>query len=369
MSILIAILIFSVIVVIHELGHFTLAKANKIGVIEFSLGMGPRIVTWIKTEEGIKVHFFISTKKLESEEKYEGRTWYSIKCLPIGGSCMMLGEEEAVESDLAFNKKSVYARMSVIFAGPFFNFVLAFLLSLIIIGAIGYDPAVITEVRSSQPMEEAGFKKDDVITKIDGESIVINREISAHFQFNRLNGEPVEITVKRDGEKISSTVTPRIVKLENGKEAYQLGFTYGAPRQKVNALETIKYSAYEVKYWIWTTVKSLGEIFKGKVSKDDIAGPVGIVSLVSTSMDEAESPSMAALTALSIAILLTANLGIMNLLPIPALDGGRLLLLIVEWIRRKPNNQKFETYINFAGFAVLMLLMVFIIFNDIMKLF
>ncbi len=133
MNIFIAIIIFSVIVIIHELGHFLFAKANKIDVIEFSLGMGPRICTWVKSEMGMKFFLFAGTKKLEGTEGIKDRTWYSIKILPLGGSCMMLGEEEAVESENAFNKKGVLARMSVIFAGPLFNFLLAFILALIIV--------------------------------------------------------------------------------------------------------------------------------------------------------------------------------------------------------------------------------------------
>lgn len=375
MNIVIAILIFSLIVIIHELGHFSLARANKIDVIEFSLGMGPRIVSWVKTDSGMKVRWFKSTVQMEEEEAFKGHTWYSLKIFPFGGSCIMLGEEEAADSPNSFNNKSVYARMAVVFAGPLFNFVLAFLLSLIIVGFAGVDKPIISGVEAGQPMQEAGFQEGDVIKKIGGQSIVINREISTHFQFHKMDGTPVDITVERDGEKITKTVTPKIVKLESGKEAYQLGFKYSQLREKVGFWNTIKYSAYELKYWIWTTVESLGELIRGKVSKDDIAGPVGIVALVGDSIDQAKEVeinpyaiSPVLLTILNISVLLTANLGVMNLLPIPALDGGRLLLFIVEWIRRKPNNQKVESVINFAGFAALMLLMVFIVFNDIAKL-
>ncbi len=374
MNIFIAIIIFSVIVIIHELGHFLFAKANKIDVIEFSLGMGPRIFTWVKAEKGIKFFLFAGTKKLESTEGIKERTWYSFKILPLGGSCMMLGEEEAVESENAFNKKGVLARMSVIFAGPFFNFVLAFILALIIVAANGYDKPLISGVVPNQPMEAAGFQKGDIITEINGTNIVINREISTYLQFHKLNQEPVDITVKRGEDEISKTVTPALVKSESkdGKtrEIYQLGFSYAAEREKVGVLGTIKYAAYEVKYWIWTTIESLGQLIGGKISADDISGPVGIVKVVSDSIEDTRQfgLSAVALMILSISILLSANLGVMNLLPIPALDGGRLLLLIIEGIRRKPNNPKLENGINFAGFALLMLLMLFIVFNDISKI-
>ena len=144
-GVIIAILIFSIIVIIHELGHFLLAKANDVEVTEFSLGMGPRLLTFIKTNRGAKLRFVQTTNQLEAVPEYAGHTWYSLKLLPLGGSCLMLGEEEEIDNPRAFNRKSVYARMSIIAAGPIFNFLLAFLLALIIVGSIGYDVPKITE--------------------------------------------------------------------------------------------------------------------------------------------------------------------------------------------------------------------------------
>ena len=374
MNIIIAVIIFSLIVIFHELGHFSLAKANGIEVTEFSLGMGPRLITAVKGTNGFRVLLLKNTNQLDDIEEIKGRTWYSLKLLPFGGSCMMLGEEEAEESENAFNNKSVYARMSVIFAGPFFNFILAFVFALIIVGTLGYDPAVVREVQTGSAMEEAGFLSGDVVTDINGDGIVVSREIGVHFQFSPLSGEAVDVTVLRDGQKITKSVVPKLVTNQKGKQQYMLGFSYG-DREKLGVLGTIKYSAYEVKYWIETTVKSLGAMIRGKVSKDEIAGPVGIVSMVGDMVDDTVKESKKSeevrnvlLTLINFSILLSANLGVMNLLPIPALDGGRLLFLIIEWIRRKPLNPKFEGIVNFAGFAALMLLMVFVMFNDIMKL-
>ncbi len=376
MNILIAVIIFSLIVIFHELGHFSLAKANGIQVEEFSLGMGPRLITVVKGDNGFRVFILKNTNQLEDIADITGHTWYSLKLLLFGGSCMMLGEETEEESENAFNNKSVYARMSVIFAGPFFNFILAFALSIIIVGMHGYDPAVISDVEKGGQMEAAGFQSGDVVTEINGSNIVLNREISSYFQFSPLDGEPVELTIERDGKEITKKVTPVLTKRSDGTECYLLGFTYGAEPIKTNALGTLKYSAYEVRYWIVTTVKSVGSLIRGKISKDDIAGPVGIVNIVGDSIDSAKANSdpqdatkNIVLTLINFCILLSANLGVMNLLPIPALDGGRLLFLIIEWIRRKPLNPKFEGVVNFAGFAALMVLMVFVMFNDIVKLF
>ena len=147
--------------------------------------MGPRIFTWVKTEKGVLFKLFASTSFLEGREDCAGHTWYSVKCLPFGGSCMMLGEEDAVESENAFNKKSVYARMAVIFAGPFFNFVFAFILALFVIGFNGYDPANITGVVQGGAMEQAGIQKGDLITSINGRHMELNREVGTYFQLYR----------------------------------------------------------------------------------------------------------------------------------------------------------------------------------------
>lgn len=369
-NILIAIIIFSAIILFHELGHFLLAKANKVGVIEFSLGMGPRIISYAKTDQGHKVKFFGSGKYFEEHKEFEGHTLYSWKIFPFGGSCMMLGEMENVEDNRAFGKKSVLARMSVIFAGPFFNFVLAFVLALFVIGLAGYDKATIGSVEPGMPMAEAGFQDGDVIKEINGRNIVVNRELIYYLQFHPLSTESVELTAERDGSEVSATVVPKLVQDEKGNDVYRLGFSYGTGRTKSGVWDTIKYSAYEVKFWIWTTVESLWQMISGKVSAKEVSGPVGIIQAVGDVVNESRAGGMyyIILNVLSMGILLTANLGVMNLLPIPALDGGRLLFLIIEGIRRKPLPEKFENYVNVGGFILLMGLMVVILANDILKL-
>lgn len=369
-NILIAILLFSAIILFHELGHFLFAKANKVGVIEFSLGMGPRILSFAKTRGGMRLKFFKSSKYFEEHEEYEGHTIYSWKILPIGGSCMMLGEMEALEDQSAFGKKSVLARMSVIFAGPLFNFILAFVLALCVIGMVGYDRAEITNVEQGMPIAEAGFQNGDIITEINGKDIVVNRELIYYLQFHPLSDAPVELKAERGGEEITAIVTPKLAQNEKGKEVYRLGFAYGNGRIKTGVLDTIKYSAYEVKFWISTTMQSLWQMITGKVSAEEISGPVGIIHTVGNVVDESRKDGIkyVVLNILSMGILLTANLGVVNLFPIPALDGGRLLFLLIEGIRRKPLPEKVENYVNLGGFALLMVLMVFTFANDIMNL-
>ena len=284
-NICLALLVFSVIIIFHEFGHFIVAKYNKIGVIEFSLGMGPRLISWGKTENGYKVFFFKSSAYFDEHPLEGNHTLYSWKLLPFGGSCMMLGEEDtSVEDERAFGKKSVYARMAVIFAGPFFNFVLAFLFAIIVIGTIGYDPAKVTEVTAGSSAAEAGLQSGDVITSINDTKIVVNREVSYYTVFHPFSSEPVTMTVNRQGQEKVLTMTPKETTV-NGKKVYRCGFAYGAPREKVGVLGTLRYSAYELKFWISTTIQSLGQMITGKVSKDDISGPVGIVQTMGCILD------------------------------------------------------------------------------------
>lgn len=341
MSIVIALLVFSVIILFHEFGHFLLAKLNKITVVEFSLGMGPRLLSF-----------------------EAGGTRYSWKLLPFGGSCMMLGEDGEEEEEGSFGSKSVWARMSVIAAGPIFNFLLAFIMALFIVGNLGYDVPVLLNVTEGMPAADAGLQAGDRIVKMNGKRIHLYREVQNYSMFHQ--GETVIFQYERDGELHEATVTPE---LTNGSYKYGIGGNINY-RQKTNVLETLEYSAYEVYYWIDTTVSSLGLLFKGGVQLDDMSGPVGVVDAIGTTYQESrdEGAFYVWMNLLNIAILLSANLGVMNLLPIPALDGGRLIFLIVEAIRRRRVEPELEAKSHFAGLMLLMLLMVVVMFNDVKKL-
>lgn len=345
MTIIIAILVFGMIILIHELGHFLLAKKNGITVTEFAIGMGP---------------------KLASFER--GGTVYALKLLPIGGSCMMLGEDEILEDQNSFNNKSVWARISVILAGPIFNFILAFILSLIVIGFVGYDPAVVGSVETGKPMAEAGIQTGDIITNFNGSKITFSRELNSDLTFKPLTGDPVHVEVLRDGEKLSFEVMPE----QTAEGVYKLGFSYYLNvREKTGPLDTMKYALKEVGYWIETTVRSIGMMISGQVSKDDISGPVGIMNIIGETYEESKQSGVltVVLSIFNISILLSANLGVMNLLPIPALDGGRLVFLIIEAVRGKPIDQEKEGFVHMIGMIALLILMAFIFFNDISKLF
>ena len=193
MNIIAALLIFTVIVVIHELGHFLLAKKHGVGVPEFSVGMGPRIITFAKTKKGPVCRFFCSQKKFDAYEDWQDVTKYSWKLLPIGGSCAMVGEDEDNDAEDSFNTKGVWARFSIVFAGPFFNFILAFVFSVIILANNGIDIPRVLAAYDNQPASEAGIKKGDVIRRINGKKITIGREIDTYLMLHPLSGEEVKV--------------------------------------------------------------------------------------------------------------------------------------------------------------------------------
>ena len=413
MSILVAVIIFGLLIFIHEFGHFIMAKKNGIYVVEFSIGMGPSIFKFKK-----------------------GETTYALKLLPFGGACQMLNKEYPDESldeadyERAFETKSVWARMVVIAAGPVFNFILAFVLALIVIGFAGYDkPEVLMIVNDSSAME-AGLKEGDIITKYNGKDIDLSRELYLEQYVNPVSGEDIEITVLRDGEKHELTLTPQkrkkyvlgmtyrasdkeaiieevskdgaldkagvkskdiIVsfdgeKIETGaalneylnknpmdettktivikrdgeemtfevtptfsSEGYSLGFSYNTYRSEVKGFDVIKYSCSEIRYQIRQVFDSFKMLFRGKLTVNDFTGPVGIVDIIDDVYEQTESQGalIVFLNLANLSILLSANLGVMNLLPIPGLDGGRLLFLIYEAIVGKP--VKKEEYIHLAG--------------------
>ncbi len=426
MKIIIALLVFSVIILFHELGHFLLAKRNNIAVTEFSLGMGPRL---------------LSTEK--------GGTRYSLKLFPIGGSCMMVGEDDDDNTEGSFNNASVWARISVVAAGPIFNFILAFVFAMIITSVVGYDPAKVLQVTEGSPAAEAGLREGDVITEFQGRHISIGRDLDSYMNLHGLQDEEISLTYKRDGKKYDITYTadsekrymlgfyymtegePQItqvmigspmaeagvmpgdiireingVAVADAKELQEYlsghpldgsevtlgmerdgkvetivatpqmtktvdsGFVYNIYREKTNFLGVMKYSAVEVRYWISSTIESLIMFVKGQFSVNDLSGPVGIIDVIGDSYEEAkeEGAVMVWMQMLYWAILLSANLGVMNLLPIPALDGGRLVFLLIEAVRKKRLNPNVEGMIHFAGFMLLMLLMVFVMFNDFRRL-
>ena len=341
MSYILALIIFSAIVIFHELGHFLPAKWNGIEVIEFSLGMGPRLLSHVW-----------------------GDTRYSLKLLPIGGSCQMVGEEEASDSEGAFGNKSVWARIAVVAAGPVFNFILAWVLALIIVGSVGYDNTMVDIIPDSAAAE-AGMEDGDQIISINGSRTWLYREVSLYSSLHQ--GQTATVVFERNGEKQTVVLTPK----QSDTGAYLYGFSRTVQREKGGALETVGYSCAEIRYWLKATVESLKMLIGGQVRLEEMSGPVGIVSTIGDTYKESRVDGWYYVTMnmIMIAIFLSVNLGVMNLLPIPALDGGRLVFLILEAIRGKAIPQEKESMVHFTGFVLLMGLMAVILFSDLHKLF
>lgn len=348
LSIIVFLIIFSVIVISHEFGHFMVARRNGIRVLEFDVGFGPTI--W---------------------KKKSGETEIKVGILPLGGACVfdgMLGmEDDGREPDEhSFERASVWARIATVLAGPAANFILGFVLAMIVVSFTGVDLPVVDKIIPDSAAEEAGMQAGDVIKKIDGESIHLDREISLMSMMNY--GEEMTITYVRDGKDTTVTLTPRYSE-EDGR--YLIGLQSGGTVHKLTALEVFPYSWYECEYWLRATVKSIGLIFRGHFSKDDISGPVGIVKAVDDTRQSASPYGAGAmiLSFLSLACLLTINLGVVNLLPLPAIDGGRLVFLLIEAIRGKPVPRDKEGLVHLAGMIALLALMILVLFNDISRFF
>ena len=360
-----AILAFGVIVLIHEFGHFVFAKAFGVGVPEFSIGMGPRIISKVK-----------------------GNTRYSLKALPFGGSCLMVSEDISDDSskdgyisvdgmlypeESGFVKKAPWKRFLIIAAGPLFNFLLAFFLSLIIIYTTGYQTFEITEVEEGYPAYDAGIEPGDTITRIGRDKVRDYNDIRLYMLTHEADfaeGKPVSLEyVTEEGEKKTAEFVP-VYDEESGSSRMGLVFRqYSLPVK--NVFELIRYSAYRVEFYIDSTVKSIAMLIKGQVGSDDVAGPVRVVATIEQNVDAAADYGLfpAVIMLLELSVLISANLGAMNLLPLPALDGGRLLFIIIEMVLGRPVNRELEAKIHMAGILLLLGLMIFIVFNDISILF
>ncbi len=347
-SILLFLIIFLVVVVSHELGHFLIAKKNGIRVVEFFVGMGPTLF-----------HF------------YKGGTKYSLKLFPIGGACMFEGEdglekEKGELSEGAFPNAPVWTRFATILAGPMFNFLTAYVMAIILVAACGIMTPQVLVVNDGSPAQEAGLEAGDMITGINGRRIHLGGEVTLISQLNT-KGETLTVDYRRDGEKRTAVIVPAF---DEADGRYYMGIAAGG-YLRCNVPQTFQYAFYTMEFYVETTFKSLGMLVTGQLSKDEVAGPVGLVKVVDEAYDTAkESGALdVILNMVNIALLLSVNLGIMNLLPFPALDGGRLVFLLVEAVRGKPVPPEKEGLVHLAGMMALMVLMVLVFFNDITKFF
>lgn len=341
MKFLIAIIVFSFLIIFHELGHFLLAKYNGISVLEFSLGMGPRLLSFQGKE-----------------------TRYSLKLLPFGGSCMMLGEEgENEETDMkgSFQNASVGARISVILAGPFFNFIAAIIAAFVLVSVCGVDTSSVDTLTPGGAAAKAGLKEGDVIVSLNDYNTYLFGDIQL---FNMLHqGENVTVKYKRDGEIHVTDITP---KYDESVDYYFLGLGSDTSLVKGGFFDRVKYSLYEIRFQFNQVLESLKMLVTGKVKLKDLTGVVGIVSVIGATYETGLRVNLlyAISNVLELVILLNFNLGVMNLIPFPALDGGRTLMLIIEKLRGKRIDPNIEEKINMIGLMLLLVLMAVVMIND-----
>ena len=345
-TIILFLIIFGIVVISHEFGHFIIGKRNGIRVVEFAVGMGPTLFSFQK-----------------------GETKYSLKLLPFGGACMFDGDdglagENGEIDEHSFLAAPVWARIASVFAGPLCNFPLAYIRSLIVVALNGSDRPVIQQDVDNSAAQDAGLLPGDEIIKINGERTYLSREITLISALNR--GEDMDIQIKRDGQIQNISLTPRYSEADG---RYYIGLISGE-EIRCNPFQVFQYSVYEMRYWVKMTYKSLLMMLQGRVTKDEVSGPIGIAQMVGDNYEVAKSygTSVVIFTMMNIVILLSVNLGILNLLPIPALDGGRLVFMFIEVLRGKPIAPEKEGMVHFAGLVVPMVLMVFVMYNDIMRI-
>ena len=350
MSVIITIIILGLVITVHEIGHFTAARASGVFVVEFALGMGPKIFSFKK-----------------------GETIYSLRAVPIGGFCKMLGEDGDESDPRAFCNRPVRSRLLVLSAGSLMNFLLAFIVFFILILSTGLLLPAISDLLPGMPAENAGLLPGDKIIKLNGKNIFIYDDF--RFMMADNGGKPVDITIKRGSETLAKTIVPSYSE-ENG--GYLVGFRPVVKTGLFNRDETIPAAGFfesvaaaffNIIFWIKYTFLSLLRLFTFNLSVNEIAGPIGLVQIVGATYTETRSAGISAtfMTMANIAALISANLGVFNLLPLPALDGGRLVFVTIEGLRRKPLNREREGMVHFIGFAAFILLAVIIAFNDIRK--
>ena len=334
-KIIVALLVFMVVVVVHEFGHFIFAKRAKIKVNEFAVGMGPKLFG-----------------------KQSGDTLYSIRALPLGGFCAMEGEdEEEAEEELDFSKRghfngaTIGGRILTIFAGPLFNFILAFVILFALFGIRGHQTTTIDSIKENSIAQKYGIQAGDKIVNIGENKIESWKDIQTNL--SKLDKKETIIKVIRNGQEKEIEV-----KFGNSKEKV-LGITSKMER---NLIVSIKESLNTFFYFIGSMFDILKQLFTGKVGVGQLSGPIGVVGAISS------AASNGLYSLLYITAFLSVNLGFINLLPIPALDGGRLVFLFIELILGRPVSRSKEGLIHTIGFIFLMCLILFVSFKDVIRL-
>ena len=348
--ILAAILVFGVLIAVHELGHFMAAKACGVRVNEFSIGMGP--VLW---------------------KKQKGETQYSLRLLPVGGFCAMEGEEEDSDDPAALNNQGFWAKLLIFAAGAAMNFIAGLLIILMLYaGAKAFYEPVITDFADGCPLESAeGLQTGDRIVRIDGERVYVYSDIRLLLGLNKTG--VFDLVVERNGEKVTLTdfpMAPQTYTDQNGASYTSYGLYFGA--EKATLGRKLSYTWNNAVDFVRLVRLSLQMLLTGEAGVKDLSGPVGIVSTMTQVGEQAGSVRAAVENIAYLAALIAVNMAVMNLLPLPALDGGKIFFMVINAIGillfKKQIPAKYENYIHFAGLVLLLALMAVITLSDVWKL-
>lgn len=385
MGVIIAIFVLGFIIFVHEFGHFMMAKIFKVPVREFSIGMGPRILS-----------------------KVINNTRYSLKVFPFGGSCAMIGEDSAGSGDFTeaddvkidenglmdfdgvkftkedidkynFSAISPVKKFFICLSGPFMNFLLAFLLSIFLVSQVGFDVPIISNISEGSAASLASpvsLKVGDEIIELEvpgeKEKVIAYRDVALFMQLNNNDfiesNYPLAITFKRDNENYKTVVYP---KYDDESKRALIGISFGLDdTQPIGIADTLKLASKELYFYIKTTIMSLRLLIRGKLGAKDVSGPVGTVAVMGDAIDTAKSGGLISIlyTIASLIVLISANLGVMNLLPIPALDGGRIVFAAIEMMIGRPIDKNIEGFANAVTMILLLIFMVWIFGMDIYKL-
>lgn len=345
MKIVIGLVILSIIVFIHELGHLIFAKLSKIKVNEFAVGMGPKIY-------GIQ----------------KGDTLYSIRALPIGGFCSMEDEnglDDNIASEDSFSKKPAVNRFLTIFAGPLFNFILAFICVLFITVFQGYDMAYINQIVSGSAAESNDLRPGDIIVSVDNKKIYEYTYLISYLKNTDVLKHNIVIERNVNNEKV---LLSKDITLGEGNK---LGVYFGIKKQKVSdVLSVIDVTFSKFMFVNKIIISGIADLFTGHIKFNEMSGVIGTVKTVGDTvvLSGSEGSSTLINTILLIVAIISSNLGLFNLLPFPALDGGRLVFIIYEMIFRKPVNKKYESVIHIIGFIILIAVSLLFVFKDIFEI-
>ena len=335
--ILFAILFFGVIIALHEFGHFITAKLFGIRVNEYSIGMGPALL-----------------------KRKKGETQYSLRLLPIGGFVSLEGEDEDSEDPRAFGNQKAWKRFIVIAAGATLNIILGLLLMCVMLGADGETPTnVVSDVSDRMATMENAVQPGDKILKINGTRVFSARDL--YYGIYRDQGEPFDIVLKRNGETVELTDIEIAYSAEEGYCDFIVGYR---PATVLNVFPAAVRETVSMTKLVWL---SLIDMVRGKYGLKDLSGPVGTINIVAETATEAVQSADYS-PVIFILAFITVNIGVINLLPLPALDGGRLLFIFIELVARRPVPKKFEAIVHAAGMVLLLALMALITFNDIFNL-